>query len=143
MKYGNKIIDIILTGLLIPLWIDVLLPDIQRISGLRWAVIVLASLVIAVIFARAIYDFVIIYAPFTVWQCRRIDAFVIRTRKKLKNIILRTDIPTVLEHAFIKLREISPPEVYSDILKELALKERNPDKKKTLEIQAKQSGGKT
>ena len=136
-----KFSDIVFTAILIPLWLSLVTDFIKQIPWLHISVIAVTLFLIIIILIRSIIRWVFIEDAYFIWQSRKMDALIHRTRKKLEKIIAGTNDTSVMEYAFNKLREICPPEVCSSILFRLAEKERNPNKKETLFIRAKITGG--
>ena len=136
-----KFYDIVLTAILIPLCLSLITDFIKQIPWLHISVIAVTLFIILIILVRTVIRWFITRDIYFYWQSRRMDTLILKTRKKLAKIIAGTNDTSVIEYAFNKLREICPPEVFSNILLKIAEKERKPDKKETLFIRAKITGG--
>jgi len=140
MKNSN-VFNFIVTLILIPLWRDFVKEFIKQIPWLYYTVTSILTVLMLLYFALTIHELRVKLDAHFNFQRKRMDRLIRRTRNKLQKIIARTSDASVMDYALTKLREICPPEVYSGIVTELAEKERNPDKKKTLFFYNKQIGG--
>ena len=133
MKY-IRIFDLLLSGLLIPLWIRLITKPQEDITWLDIIIIGITSLIILAIFIRAVYEWLSNTGFYYKCQCRRMDALILKTRKKLQRVIAETNDVSIISYAVKRLRESYLPEVCSAVLDELSEKERNADKKRALLI---------
>jgi len=140
MKTG-KLFNLAVTALLIPLWISLFVKLIENSTPLYSIVIISTSLVIIIIFIRAVYEVIKDTDICFIRQCRKMDNLILKTRKKLEKIIAGTSRVNIMDYAVDKLREVYPPETCSGVLTDLAGKEKNPEKKKLLFLYIEQIGG--
>ena len=140
MKY-DKFYNLFITLLLIPLWIGLLTDLIKEYPWLRYTAIGITTLLVLIVIVRNVYELVVIIDLCYKCHRRKIDIIVFKAQKKLQKIIAKTKNVSVIDYAAAQLREICQPEIYSTILNDLAVKERNPAKKNILLLLSKQSGG--
>jgi hypothetical protein len=140
MKH-SKYFDLSISGILIPLWVVLVVKPVQNVTWLNLVIIIITSLIILAIFARAVYEVIIGTGFCYKCQCRRIDAIVKKTRKKMQRLISGANNPVVMNHAIEKMRESYRPDVCSAVLGELAEKERDTGKKENLRLHINQIGG--
>ena len=137
----NKFFELIVTAILVPLWLTLIMKLVEKYPWLFYTAIAITTLLVLIVLIRALHDLLKIIDACYTFHCRRMDALVNKTRKKLQKIITRTNDLSIRNHAFKKLQEICPPKTYSNILITLAENEKRPEVKEKLLIRAKQSGG--
>jgi hypothetical protein len=127
-----KLLSYAQTVFIIPLWLGLITDFIKERPLLRYFTIGFSTLLMLVNAVLLFRELLIIYDTWYNFHCRRMDALVRRTRKKLKKTIAWTNNVSIMDYAIEKLGEISLPATYSGIINELVKKERNPAKQKTL-----------
>jgi hypothetical protein len=137
----NNVYYITLTAFLIPLWIVLFTPLVEKYLWLHITVIIFISLIILAILIYFIHEQIIIHDLCYKLCCRRIDAIVEKARKKLQRVITRTNNMSVIEYALDMLQEVTPLDIYIGILYEMAEKEKREAIKNIIYIRAKHSGG--
>jgi len=140
MKYG-KIYTLITTVIIAPLWVGLVTEFFKERPLLHIIAIIISTLILLFAAILAAHDFIQMIDASYRYQCRKMDRFVSKARKKLAKIIARTNDASVMDYALVKLGEICPPEIYAGILAELIEKERNPGRKQTLLFYSEQIGG--
>jgi hypothetical protein len=137
----SKLLSYVQTVFVIPLWLGLITGKIQERRLLYYIAIGLSTLLMLINAILLIRELLVLYDAWYIFRCRRMEALVQGTRKKLQKIIAKTSDASVMDYALEKLREICPPEMYSGIIAGLAEKERNSAKKKILLTINEQIGG--
>ncbi|MCL1931894.1 MAG: hypothetical protein FWF55_08755 [Treponema sp.] len=101
---------------------------------------IISTVIMLFVATVAAHDFIRKIDLYYKYQRWKMDTAVFNTRKKLKNIIRKTNNPSVRNYAFDKLCEISPQKIYYGILVDLAEKEHRPVVKEILLRQIKRIG---
>ena len=129
---NNRFFDIMVGVTLIPLWIALLTRFFEKYPWLFYLATAITTVLVLIILVSLISDLLRKNNVCYIFDCRRMDALVLRTRKKLQKTIARTNDVNIMDYALEKLREITPPDIYSRIISELSGKEQNLSKSKAL-----------
>jgi hypothetical protein len=140
MKY-EKIFDNVTKALLIPLWIALLIEPAKEYHWIFYTAFCITTLLLLVYLILGIHRLRLLWDSYFNNNCRRIDAIIQRTQKKLLKIITKTSSPSVLDYAHDRLREICPHEIYDHITKNQGKKGQRSYNRDLLSILKTQTGG--
>jgi len=111
MKY-EKVFDNVTKVLLIPLWVALLIEPVKNHFWILYIALGITTLLLLVYLILGIHKLRKIWDSNFKFQCKRMDKMILTTRKKIRQIIARTNNQAVLEYADERLREICPPKIY-------------------------------